>query len=71
METTITTVNIPRDIVINGQKYLLFGTTSHKPDHFIGMILCNEYQQETIVDDLFKTTEGVYVVSTAFYIKSN
>ncbi|CAF1261107.1 unnamed protein product, partial [Adineta steineri] len=70
LEEIITTANIPRDIVIDGQKYLLFGTTSYKPGHFIGMILCLDHQQETIVDNLFRTTEGVHVVSRAFYIKS-
>ena len=52
-------------------RYSLFGTTMHKGNHFIGMVVCTEHQQDTIVDDLFKVGEGVHIVSTAFYAKSN
>jgi len=34
------------------------------------MVACNGHNKNTIVDDLFKITGGVHVVSTAFYIKS-
>ncbi|CAM4833390.1 unnamed protein product, partial [Rotaria magnacalcarata] len=69
-DNTITTATVPRQINIQHQKYCLFATTSHIPGHFIGMITCHDHKQDTVVDDLFRTSEGVHIVSRAFYNQS-
>ncbi|CAM4964899.1 unnamed protein product [Rotaria socialis] len=58
------------EFAIQNQKYCLFATTSHIPGHFIGMITCHDHKQDTVVDDLFKTSEGVHIVSRTFYNQS-
>ncbi|CAF3256146.1 unnamed protein product [Rotaria socialis] len=70
-DNTITTATVPHQINIQNQKYYLFATTSHIPGHFIGMKMCHDHKQDTVVDDLFKTSEGVHIVSRAFYNQSN
>ncbi|CAM2716637.1 unnamed protein product [Rotaria socialis] len=58
------------EFAIQNQTYCLFATTSHIPGHFIGMITCHDHKQDTVVDDLFKTSEGVHIASRAFYNQS-
>ncbi|CAF3210884.1 unnamed protein product [Rotaria sp. Silwood2] len=70
VEATITTANVPRDIYLKDKKYTLIGATSHKPDHFIGMMACNKHKQHAIIDDLLKTTKGCHSISRAFYLLS-
>ncbi|CAF0900910.1 unnamed protein product [Rotaria sordida] len=70
VEAIITTANVPRDIYLKDKKYTLIGATSHKPNHFIGMMACNKHKQHAIIDDLFKTTKGCHSISRAFYLLS-
>ncbi|CAF4456850.1 unnamed protein product [Rotaria socialis] len=70
-DNTITTSTATRQINIQNQKYCLFAMTSHIPGHFIGMITCHDHKQDTVVDDLCKASEGVHIVSRAFYNQSN
>ncbi|CAF3389709.1 unnamed protein product [Rotaria socialis] len=69
-DNTITTSTATRQINIQNQKYCLFAMTSHIPGHFIGMITCHDHKQDTVVDDLCKASEGVHIVSRAFYNQS-
>ncbi|CAF2110693.1 unnamed protein product [Rotaria magnacalcarata] len=66
-DNTITTATGPRQINIQNQKYCLFVTINHIPGHSIGMITCHDHKQDTVVDDLFKTSEDVHIVSRVFY----